>query len=213
MALELPHSVFVHIPRTGGTFTRLVILESEIVTREILGWGKGYRQKGLINHCRADAIPSCIIQDKLIWTNIREPIAYLRSRWGCPYEGRNDIGLCQYATDITTFTGFLEYYVSRNDDILMRRVNQFCSVDGKCVVDVFVKTEEVRTELPKLLYEHERIDVSGIAQNMPPQHVGKNNSKEVVPADLVRDVYKVEAEYVERFGYEPNHNEGIPVNA
>lgn len=81
MALQLPHSVFYHIPKTGGSWVREAIQKAGIPTNEVGVLGpvdmplSNFR--GLFLH----ATPSAVPLQMFSFTFVRNPLSWYQSLW------------------------------------------------------------------------------------------------------------------------------------
>lgn len=80
MALELPHSIFFHIPKTGGTWVRQAIRNADIPVNEVGGWNFMQMEDlhGYFKHAKP-----CTVQafGKLRFAFVRHPLTWHQSMW------------------------------------------------------------------------------------------------------------------------------------
>lgn len=83
MAVLMPHSIFIHIPKTGGTWVRAVLPAAGIKCREVGPPGGTNIQ---VIHCSVRGLPQHLRKKRLIFSCIRHPVAWLKSRWSYAIE-------------------------------------------------------------------------------------------------------------------------------
>jgi len=78
MALILPHSIFIHIPKTGGSWVRRAIKLAGIHTQEV-----GPCQLGRIQvlHASIRQVPREYRRGRQAFAFIRHPVSWLKSKW------------------------------------------------------------------------------------------------------------------------------------
>lgn len=79
MALMLPHSIFLHIPRTGGSWVRQAIKNAGIPTREV-GAGSDFAQNAHNRYVRVDRTGT------FTFAFVRHPLTWYSSFWSCRME-------------------------------------------------------------------------------------------------------------------------------
>ena len=77
MALILPRSVMIHVPKTGGTWCAEAIKRAKIPFEEPMIPGSSFVQS---RHCTINAVVDRI-GDRLTFGFIRHPMTWLRSQW------------------------------------------------------------------------------------------------------------------------------------
>lgn len=78
MALVMPHSIFIHIPKTGGSWVRNVIRRSGIPSQEIGPCDLGQIQ---VLHASIHQVPKKLRRTRLAFAFIRHPVSWLKSKW------------------------------------------------------------------------------------------------------------------------------------
>ena len=79
MALLLPHSIFFHVPKTGGTWVRAAIKEAGIETNEVSGpLPADSLNLNDIHHCGPDDLQD---QGRFSFAFVRHPLTYYQSYW------------------------------------------------------------------------------------------------------------------------------------
>ncbi len=79
MALILPHSIFFHIPKTGGTWVREAIKRAGIPTLEIGDWH--YELYDLHQWCAQISLSPAVVQQKFTFAFVRNPLDWYPSYW------------------------------------------------------------------------------------------------------------------------------------
>lgn len=151
MALQLPHSQFFHIPRTGGFFVRKALTEAGVATNEICQThsdyyhrpGSAYFKRGTILHMKPTEL---FQQGHKRFTIVRYPVGWLRSY----FKHRVKYGWNMYE-DIDleckadTFEEFIDRYLKRVPGYYSHLVSQYDKVD-------FVgRTENLNNDLVAIL--------------------------------------------------------------
>ena len=210
MALLLPNSAFIHIPRTGGTWTRTVLNE-----------GLGYRKKESgerwsvkeIHHTYVMAKPW--IKDKFTWAYVRNPLTYLQSRWaGTNYppvfQVRQNAGLPYY--DISKsedFCEFIEHYLEYCPGSVGRLFKRYISDEDKFpAVDYIGKTETLADDLINVLEIAGETYDEDIIRNFAPRHAKARKPEwadKIKYTPALRDaVVEAEKSTFELFGFDPD---------
>lgn len=83
MAVLLNHSIFLHVPKTGGTWVRYALDRSGIALGESLQLdtsGK-HRTRVWSVHSPLKALPKALVRDKYIFAFVRHPLSWFQSMW------------------------------------------------------------------------------------------------------------------------------------
>jgi len=143
MALILPKSVFIHIPRTGGTWTRNAIKTLNIPFHE--------SSKKAIRTTHA-YLSDCVSETdgKFTWAFVRNPFTYLKSLW--IQEWYPGLSVPRYDLNRKKFHEFVELYLEHHPGYVTERYRKFLEVDGKYpAVDFVGRLENINEDFPKAL--------------------------------------------------------------
>lgn len=78
MALVLPHSIFIHIPKTGGSWVRHAIKRCGIPVQER---GPEHVGRNQITHAAIKQVHKKYRKNRLAFAFIRHPVSWLKSKW------------------------------------------------------------------------------------------------------------------------------------
>ncbi|OGJ56134.1 hypothetical protein A2706_02325 [Candidatus Peribacteria bacterium RIFCSPHIGHO2_01_FULL_51_35] len=85
MALLLPHSVFLHIPKTGGMWVRQALLRSGLAKAELRHRQHAEGTLTAYPHCckhtRVEDLDDHSIKGKMFFAFVRHPLSYYQSYW------------------------------------------------------------------------------------------------------------------------------------
>lgn len=175
MAVILPNSVMIHVPKTGGSWCRTAIKKAGIKHKELnTHKGKGCRHEG-ISQIRKQ------IGNRFTFGFVRNPITWMQSRWAYSMrntQGEGD-GTLLWSGDFNTWVmNVLERQPTFVLDKTLRLVGYTCK-DGEWVVrqqlGFIGKTENLTDDLIQALtLAGESFDESIIRQ-IPPQKVCSRN--------------------------------------
>ncbi|MHA2427102.1 MAG: hypothetical protein ACXADB_03630 [Candidatus Hermodarchaeia archaeon] len=210
MAIVFPKSVFVHIPRTGGTFTRAALRHTAIHKTSFEAHPPTVKRQAGI-HFTVKNIDPAILEGKFVWSNVRNPLSYIRSRW-CSHI-RSALLLIPnkhaFRAD-DDFVTFVEKYVEYAPGSISQFFRNYLEKDDKYpAVDYVVKTEELPHGLITAL-ELAGEDVSEEEKQAiidePPRHVNASTpekaAKTELPLSLKKEFLDCEREIIRTFGYD-----------
>jgi len=213
MAIVFPKSVFVHTPRTGGTFTRSALKHTAIHKVSFEAHPPTVKRAAGI-HFRLRDIDPAILEGRFVWSNVRNPLSYLRSRW-CSHL-RSALQLVRIPNrhllflEDDDFATFVEKYVQYSPGSVSRFFRNRLTKDGRYpAVDYVVKTENLPHDLITVL-ELAGEDISEEEKqailNEPPRHVKastpENKIRTELPLSLKKDLLDCEREIIDLFGYD-----------
>ncbi|MBI3336591.1 hypothetical protein HYZ98_03450 [Candidatus Peregrinibacteria bacterium] len=82
MALELPHSIFFHVPKTGGTWVRQAIKNAGIPTNEVGNGIEGINDFRRMKHAFYHATPRTVhTLGRFNFAFVRNPLTWYQSLW------------------------------------------------------------------------------------------------------------------------------------
>ncbi len=185
----LPNSLFVHIPKTGGTWTSHVLKDMGIVQTRF---------------DRAHERPSEyreLIGNRLYFTFIRNPITWYQSRWAGPYarsvypqRTRNQAGF-HFANkrELHDFRYWLTNALDRNS-----ASNFFHEYIDDC--DFIGKTENLKNDLTSALkIAGEKFNKKFL--NSPPINKAKEELDRSYSKLLIRRVIQRDKDFMKKFNY------------
>lgn len=154
MALILSKCAFVHIPRTGGSWTRVALRNAGVPGIE--SGTIDMRTLSRTHQSLEGAIP--YIGNRPTWSYVRNPLTYLQSRWATKSypiieKQRKDKGLPYYdLQNSNSFEEFLRAYLEYVPGSVSRLFRRFLQVGDKYPAVTYVaKHENLTIELPKIL--------------------------------------------------------------
>ena len=143
MALLMPNSLMIHVPKTGGSWCRTAIRESRIPRREL------NKHKGA--GCRHEGIKSVWQQagDRFSFGFVRDPLTWAQSRWA--YTTRNSKGKPSLKYWSPDFNIWVSSILDHDPDFAMRAMLHRVGyekvagqwVKGKVSVDFVGHTENL----------------------------------------------------------------------
>lgn len=221
MALILPNCAFIHIPRTGGTWTRSVIRQ---------GWKEGWmdrpHESGLPEEYGAKAIHHALsnaeeyIGDRFTWSYVRNPLTYLQSRWTTgslpaiwqmpQSKGRKFYDMSKSKSFEEFLDAYLEICPGWTFKIFSRKLT---SSDGTFPgVDYLGKTETVVDDLIHVLTVcGERFDEEKV-RAITPKHVSSRKKLNTCkyPPGYKKAIIEAEIKTFEAFGYSTDPDQPLP---
>lgn len=203
MALVLPHSVFFHIPKTGGSWVRTVIKELKIPTREI---GEG-RTETHRSHCFPSQVDKAELKNRFVFTFVRDPLTWYQSRWAYSMEtGWNPEDMFDLRCASNDFLTFIQNCISHYPKCgFVSRTYAFYTASPAHPFDFIGRQENLTEDLITALHMAGEEFDEEIVRSVP--RVNQTNalldwksSAEYTEALKVK-VQQVEREAIKRFGY------------
>lgn len=115
MAFILPHSVFFHVPKTGGTWVRELLERQQLLTACTVLPEHAGRPFGVKTHTGILSLDSKVAAGRLLFAFIRHPLTWHQSHWlhRIHYGWPPDTASPWHACKSDTFTGYLELYLQQ----------------------------------------------------------------------------------------------------
>jgi hypothetical protein len=214
MALLLPNSIFIHAPKTGGSWVRRILMQNALSPSEILcscknkGAGSmcepSSRYKHTCKHMGIGGIPDNVKEGKLIFGFVRHPLSWYQSLWasrmqkGWPTKpgGSNDCSK----------ENFVEYMEKRLKYFPCSASKMYETKLGSTRENIFIgKMENLREDLctaldmagevydPEIIHNYKKINVASAASEWKEQCY--------YTPEILERVLDSEKEAIERFGY------------
>ena len=202
MALQLPHSVFYHIPRTGGVWVREAIHRVGIPTSEIAGsdiCGKESLRE--VRYAFFHASPHEVsLQDKFNFCFVRHPLTCYQSEWSF-FMKRNWPGDGLFIRQVRSenFEEFVRKLIEYRPAYISQRYRLFESAD-------FIgHYESLADDLVRALRMGGETFDEQLLCSAPPANTASRDpglrEKCQYPETLRKLVLEVEREAVEKYGY------------
>lgn len=189
--LILPRSVFLHVPKTGGSWVRKAI-EAAGVPCTAFSLGSNHHP----------GLKDCPAPEKFKFAFVRHPVSLYRSYWQYKmtygWDPLNDIDNHCKSTDFPSFvrnvaSTFPGAYGKNLDEIVGKPDRQ---------IEFVGKYENLREDLVTALQLAQEDFDEAIIRNLPPYNVSDKKSYPAVYTDELRAlVCEVEAEVLQRFNY------------
>ena len=201
VALITDKFVFIHVPKTGGEFFRLVVKQLGIPHDET-GNPKKERM-GLRRHHGIERVPEKLRRDRLVFGFVRHPVTWLMSRWSW------------YMWRKGPAAAMRRFESGRRDACAMVRRNFAEYVDlvlGHCpdaptkemlgrLGDARVyKYEDLEESITRVLVELGYRVPKGFVASLPRRNVSR--AKGAYTADQPARILEANADFCTRFGYE-----------
>jgi len=198
MALVMPHSIFIHIPNTGGSWVRTAVRAAGIRCREVGPPGAGRNQ---VLHCGIKDVPKHLRWPRLTFFCIRHPVSWLKSRWSYAIQ-RGKLKVKTKRTGIeraldADLNVFIENVLATNASMpshAMLYPVGWKRIDGRWQDTLKKKdrrigrTESLISDLRRFLFEAGEKWDDVILSRIKPQRVSDRKSKQRVSRDLARRV-------------------------
>jgi hypothetical protein len=231
MALILPNSAMIHIPKTGGSFCRRVVrdmgipylesgpAEKVVVQRRHAGITQIYDDLMVDNWMEANPKP----KQRLVFTFVRNPLTWLQSKWSYSIRtgsiekwlkerelGNRKIEAVCFSYDFSEFIKcYLEYFPDFVSNAMLGRLG-YKKIEGQWMegdkkVDFIGKSENLRHDLIEVLEKaNEDFDKSFILR-YPEANVTSRaqewKAKCRYSPKLRKAVIKANKDLLERFDY------------
>jgi hypothetical protein len=196
--LIFKNAVFLHVPKTGGTWVKSAVTNASIEFEEYIVDGDIH---GDLSYCPCP--------DRFIFAFVREPLSVYQSYWrfkrGAGWDPRNPFDVdCQ----MPTFEGFVEN-VLRLEPAWCSRMFEDYVGPRTAEIGFIGRYESLVDDLVRALHAAgETFDEAAI-RNTPPNNVSSSSQGLAAwPSDLADRVRLSEREAIRRFGYSEVPNRG-----
>jgi hypothetical protein len=189
--LILPHSCFLHVPKTGGSWVKQAVIAAGIPAREHSR--EGYTHLG---------IADCPEPDKFRFAFVRNPIGLYRSYWQYKMTvGWDPSNALDQACHTDDFAVFVSKVVMQFPGIYARSLLEYVG-PPEAPIEFIGRFEHLVEDLVlALTLAGERFDET-VIRNMPPSNVSdKKKAPAAFTPALEAMVRSAEADVFERFGY------------
>lgn len=189
--LILPHSCFLHVPKTGGSWVKKAVFAAGIPAREHAI--DGYTHLGLAD---------CPEPGKFRFAFVRNPLALYRSYWQFKmttgWDPHNELDLRCRADDFETF---VRAVLAAYPGIYARTLVEFVG-PPEAPIEFVGRYECLVEDLVKALTLAGESFDAGAIRTLPPYNVSdKQKAPASYTAELEAAVRQAEAAVFERFGY------------
>lgn len=190
--LILPNSVFLHVPKTGGSWVKKAIIASGIECEDF----------------RIDGDPhiglaQCPAPEKFKFAFVRHPVQLYRSYWQFKMMvGWDPKNVVDNNCQSTNFHEFIHNVIEQYPGVLGKNLIDFTGPEDN-EIDFIGKYENLVEDLiSALTLANEVFDEHSI-RNLPPYNV---SDKKRYPAELTQqledEIRRVEKDVIRRFGYQ-----------
>ncbi len=189
--LILPNSCFIHVPKTGGSWVRKVIITSGIAFEE-------YSVNG---NCHI-GYKDCPYPDKFRFGFVRHPVSICRSYWqfkmGAGWDSNNQMDIdCQS----DNFHEFIRNVLAKYPGLYGRSLTELLG-KGETEIEYIGKYENLVEDLIEALTRAGETFDEGAIRDFPPVNVSdKKRFPAELSAGLEAKVIEAEMEVIRRFGY------------
>lgn len=205
MGMILTKSVFIHIPRTGGTWVRCILKNAGLRNGET-GRGEDYGVK-TIHHSIGEAA-DWIPEGYKTFSFIRHPVTYLKSRWARKsWPPMQEILGQEAMNELITFQQFAEYYLLYCPGSITELYKKMTGwrMDGTkddIHVDFIGKLENQPFDLINILDKcREDVPIS-LIHNEPPCHMSNYHNTDLsLCKDTILNILKAEEPICKTFQY------------
>lgn len=220
MALLLPKSLFIHIPKTGGQWVRRAIGNAGIqVSESHCAWHEGqYAPQTLCNGqwkkirhtCYHSNLEQTDCTGKFTFTFVRHPFSFYRSYWSYKMKVGWDVsnGFDHQVCD-ESLSGFIEkvLHLYPKRGWVSRLYQSYIDHPNGSSIDCIGKTETLADDLVVALRSAGEIFDEELLRATPPVNVHGNVSHQTehsqLPDAVLEQILRSESYVLERFGYAP----------
>jgi hypothetical protein len=222
MTLQLPHSIFFHIPKTGGTWVRLALQKAGVPFRHLHRTDcRASQQIGAecdkkCAHVAFQNLPPALVKPAFTFAFVRHPLSYYQSYWCYKmqhgWRAENEFDKLFANND---FEPFLWTVVQHNPGRLMKLYNRFLgkAAQGSEVVSFVGKQEHLATDLVQALrlageeFNEEKL-VGTTPKNAATAEIHWKERCAYSP-DLAKAVLQAEEQVLTRFQYSVEDTEAL----
>ncbi len=214
MALILPKSVFIHIPKTGGNWVREALQRAELPIKEARHRYHVTELRPAKPHCCQHSRLRDVSEEdrsgRISFAFVRHPLSLYQSWWAFKMQtGWNDVFEFERLCKSETFPEFLEKVLKHFPGWAGKIFNQI-DVDG---IQMIGRQENLTEDLIAILRAAGEEFDPDVIRNMPHTNVvgtlSKWQERAQYTPELERAVLESEREALERFGYDVITKEAI----
>lgn len=204
MAILLPRSLFLHVPKTGGTWVREVLDVSGLMRGETICMNNGepFRRSGA-NHCFFQTVPESLLHNRFTFAFVRHPLTWYQSYWAYRMETEWSNSADQVRS--YNFNEYIRMRVKYLPGFLSRYYRKYCEREDGIRLSFIGQYEHLTSGLIRALSEaDESFSVStivSIAQNNAASSLSHWASRCVYEPETAQMVLDTEREAIEQYGY------------
>lgn len=209
MALLLPRSVFIHIPKTGGTWVRAAVQKAGIPTNEIIAFRESHINTqviaGSIHAPFSDVEP----QSRPSFAFVRHPFTYYQSYWAYKrwFRGWNEVHGVDRLCASDSFSEFVQAVVTHRPGWVSKLYTQYLDHknEGHGSVTYIGRMESLVDDLVHVLRQFgEQFDEHAL-RSVPPKNKAAHDERwrdscQLTP-EIMQLIAQSEAVAMQRFGY------------
>jgi hypothetical protein len=191
------NSLFMHIPRTGGSFVKKTLrAHGNVDIHSSLG-------VNVKPHFSLSRIPDICKHKKTIWTCVRNPVNHLHSFWACRWtiflpKGHRELRDIYRPLFEKSFAAFVEGYLEHSPGSLSLRYREWLTEgDSYPAIDHFLKTENLEADLLRVGKELN----FKLPESFGPKYNSSPRKDDNLPESLKQQLMDAEADMMNTFNY------------
>lgn len=204
MALRLPRSIFIHIPRTGGYWIREALTAANVPTNMCIG---SLPTEDIAHRIQHSPLKNIVDQEVPTFAFVRHPCTWVQSFW--VFQMKSGKRFMQDKGQLThifseNFEEFIENLIEKKPGYISRMYKSFLC-DGKRTVTHIGKKEHLVDDTVRILRSiGEQFD-EDLLRSVPPKNVYMDPEWQMRALFHSRELYQrlIESEIdaIHRFGY------------